>query len=257
MHETLRSGEALLQPYMAEMRASLHPEALFDSLVERLAMQQLALADLRRETAALRAALKLRDVLLPEAHVVHTPSRQHRVMAAMPLRLEDGFYPLEYDGGGQPFRWTGPSPAFHFETHLDRTAPKTLVLRLSRWGAREPEHLSVFVDNLEIDLALRVTLHGLEYTGRVVPRPAPGMTHIVAVVGRMQEAARLNPDDHRILGVPFRQLEVGDTIEPEAGPPAPAARSEPVPVHDEIRTLLAGIVPFRPLEPWETGWPDR
>ena len=109
MHETARSAEALLLPYMAEMRASLHPEALFDSLVERLAMQQLALADLRRETASLRAALKLRDVLLPEAHAVHAPAQRYRIVAAMPLRLEDGFYPLEYDGEGQPFRWTGPT----------------------------------------------------------------------------------------------------------------------------------------------------
>ena len=136
------------------------------------------------------------------------------------------------------------------------------MLRLSRWGAQEPEHLSLFVDNVEIDLALRSTAHGVEYTGRIAPRTAPGMTHIVAVVGRMREAARLNPDDHRILGVAFRRLEVGDTVEtePEAVPPAPIASKAggaPASAHEEIRTLLAGIVPFRPLEPWETGWPDR
>ena len=67
--------------------------------------------------------------------------------AAFSLSVECGFYYLEYDENGTPYRWTGPEPSFFFEVLVDRKAPANLRMHYSHIHSKEVEQfVQCYVD---------------------------------------------------------------------------------------------------------------
>lgn len=87
---------------------------------------------LMTELADLRAQLRWLEGCIPGAHDRDTAMRpaahpfaiagRGRVMASAGLSAIAGFYPLESEGSGRQFRWTGPFRDFAIDLAIDRTA---------------------------------------------------------------------------------------------------------------------------------------
>jgi hypothetical protein len=105
------------------IRQRISEGAPLDALAQELAQQQTQIDELAEQLRVLRAQRALRDVLLPQAQVSYKGLSVARIEAGMPLDTRRGFYSLEYDEHGQPFR--GP----------DRPPVSTLTCT---WTARLP-----------------------------------------------------------------------------------------------------------------------
>jgi hypothetical protein len=119
-----------------------------------------------------------------------------------------GFYDLEYDQEGIPFRWTGrqSSPAFSFSFSIDRRVPMELELRaISIVNRRRQLPLAVYVDGAEYPLAVERAGDHLE--GRLVipPRAAAGPTSLTFTVPAL---LRGRGADRRELGIAFSELHL-------------------------------------------------
>jgi hypothetical protein len=124
-----------------------------------------------------------------------------------------GFYDLEYDQGGIPFRWTGrhSSPAFAFAFSIDRRIPIELEFRaISIINPRRQLPLAVEVDEVEYPLAVERVGDHLE--GRLVipPRAAVGPTSLTFTVPVL---LRRRGSDRRELGIAFSELHLRPTDE--------------------------------------------
>jgi hypothetical protein len=135
-----------------------------------------------------------------------------------------GFYALEHDNNGAPFRWSGGQPSFSFVVSIDRRASIELELQL------------MAVIDLRRQSPLRLELDGAEYRCEITPegdhlagrlllplRAAAGPTRLTFTV-----PALLRPDgsDRRELGIAFRELH----LRPAAAV-APAAEASVEPSH--------------------------
>jgi hypothetical protein len=127
--------------------------------------------------------------------------------AAQLFEPGNGFYQLEYERNGQPFRWTGPGRDFSFSLFIDRTA--SLQVRLEVAYMMDPTRqndLVVLVDG-EL-LACTLTRQTGCWIGEVIvpALPASQATNLVFVVPCV-----IKPDsnnDTRTLGVAFRKLAI-------------------------------------------------
>lgn len=212
-----------LKALAREIRDELGEHNVLDALARELAAGRLALseltseiASLRRELDAIRLVQKSRDILLPQARNQYAGRRKAVVEAGMPMPADHGFYALERDGVGNPFRWTGPSQAFHFDFHLDRSVPLRFVLQMPLWGGDHAEGLRATSDDMTVPLVRRAGNRVLDFEGLLMPREALGVTrltfisdHVSTVTSDADESAT------RQLGVPFLRLTIGEASEAE------------------------------------------
>ncbi|WP_374674444.1 hypothetical protein [Ideonella sp.] len=237
-----------LKALAREIREELGEQNVLDALARELAAQRVAVAQLQEQLAALQTQLqtvvlvqKSRDILLPQARMDYAGRRQLTVEAGMPMAPDHGFHGLERDGVGNAFRWTGPTQAFHFDAHLDRTVPLRFVMQLPLWGAEHAQGLRASSDEQTLPLLQRQGHRVLEFEGMLFPRETLGLTRLSFIAPRLS-AAPVDAEETatRQLGVPFLRLTVSEATADEVDawrramehgrdPSGPAARprSEP------------------------------
>jgi hypothetical protein len=144
------------------------------------------------------------------------------VDASFSLSAEAGFYPLEYDSLGVPYRWTGPESTFLFELFIDRKVPADIRMRHSKVRFAEARHpVRCYVDGHEIATTLVEVEGELEVRGLLPSRDLVGGTVISFVCPRVSSpASDGQSQDTRLLGVAFRWLRI------EARPVVPAEQEE-------------------------------
>ncbi|MEK8030650.1 hypothetical protein AACH06_07405 [Ideonella sp. DXS29W] len=241
-----------LKALAREIRDELGEHNVLDALARELAVSRLALAEVsaelaevRKEMEAIRLIQRSRDILLPQAKLQYAGRRQAAIEASMPMPAERGFYALERDGVGNPFRWTGPTRSFHFDLHLDRTVPLRFVLQMPLWGSEHAQGLRASCDEVSLPLLRRPGHRVLDFEGVLLPREVLGLTRLTFLSERVSTVTS-NEDEgaSRQLGVPFLRLsvaEISDTeyadwlkgVEPSAAETAPNKLVKPAaPVAD-------------------------
>ena len=200
------------------IRQRINESTPLDSLVAELARQQVQIEELELQLRAMRAQQVVRDVLLPQAIVTYKGVSVAHVDAGMPLDARRGFYSLEYDGRGRPFRWTGPSPSFYFDIHLDRSAPLQFTLSLASGLGEASDEVRAFCDGAELVCQRHDLSDATEWTGILYPREALGLTRLTFLPRQMFSPAASGGDeaDLRTLGVVFRELHVMAISDAEA-----------------------------------------
>jgi hypothetical protein len=213
----------LLKALAREIRDELGEHNVLDALARELAAGRLAAADLvqeiatlRREIDAIKLVQKSRDILLPQARSQYAGRRKAMVEAGMPMPADRGFYALERDGVGNPFRWTGPTPAFHFDFHLDRSVPLRFVLQMPLWGAEHAQGLRATSDDITLPLLRRQGNRVLDFEGMLLPRETLGVTRLTFIADHVRTVASDTDENAtRQLGVPFLRLSVAEASETE------------------------------------------
>ncbi|MBT9595569.1 MAG: hypothetical protein IV094_06280 [Vitreoscilla sp.] len=212
-----------LKALAREIRDELGEHNVLDALARELAISRLSTAELTQELGAVRrelAAVKLvqrgRDILLPQARTHYAGRRKAVVEAGMPMPSDRGFHALERDGVGNPFRWTGPTSAFHFDFHLDRSVPMRFVLQMPLWGSEHADGLRAFSDDIEVPLLRRAGNRVLDFDGVLMPRETLGVTRLTFAVDHLRAVpADAEETATRQLGVPFMRLSVAEATEQE------------------------------------------
>jgi hypothetical protein len=212
-----------LKALSREIRDELGEQNVLDALARELAAGRLAIAELtqemaglKRELEAIRLVQKSRDILLPQARNQYAGRRKAVVEAGMPMPADRGFYALERDGVGNPFRWTGPSQAFHFDFHLDRSVPLRFVLQMPLWGGDHAGGLRAMSDEMSLPLVRRAGNRVLDFEGLLMPREALGVTRLTFVAEHVSTVTSDSDETaSRQLGVPFLRLAVTEATEAE------------------------------------------
>jgi hypothetical protein len=135
------------------------------------------------------------------------PTQLH-IYAAQLLEPQEGFYSLEYEDDGVPFRWTGPQRHFSFRVNIDRQMPLVIELEV-RWLMDEPRQRDL---NLLVDghiFPFRLMPGGPGFIGRTVlpatdRQAMTNLTFVVPATVRLGFGAA----DQRELGIAFRKLAI-------------------------------------------------
>jgi hypothetical protein len=139
--------------------------------------------------------------------------------ASFSLSAEAGFYHLEYDSRGAPYRWTGPEPTFLFELFIDRRLPAAIRMRFSQATFTHAQRtVRCYVDGHEIATALVEVDGEFEVRGMLPPRDLVGGSVVSFVCPSV--SAPDGQQDIRRLGLVFRWLRI------EALPAAAAEADE-------------------------------
>lgn len=187
------------------------PDSLLNSLIEELVVLHRAneALDARIVAAESEQSICAQDLESPDAPT--ELSRSVYVDAAVSLRTEDGFYAVEYDAKGTPYRWTGPEPTFYFELQIDRSLPCALTMRFLQVFMRASREgiVRCFVDGQGIDAKTRAIDGEFELRATLPPRKVPGGTVVSFVCPEVKSPRDVNKSqDPRPLGLAFRWLEV-------------------------------------------------
>jgi hypothetical protein len=153
------------------------PEKLLTSLAAELALVHQANQALLARIAAIETFQSISDrVLESDSSASVELAKSITVDAGFSLSAENGFYDLEYDSNGGPYRWTGPEPAFYFELLLDRSSPAVLTLRfMTIFMHPSPEKiLRCLVDGQPVELQTRAVNGEFESSAILASRRAKG-----------------------------------------------------------------------------------
>ena len=190
-----------------EIREQLGEHNVLGELSRELAENRVRLSDLsraleatQRELAAVKLTQKARDILMPRAALEYAGRSEVQVDSSAPLAAESGFHALERDGNGTAFRWTGPTPQFNYDLHLDRTVLLKFSLQAPLWGAEHARNLECSSDGMSLPLRARTIGRMLVLEGILFPRALVGMTRLVFRVDHLHVATP------KTEGVPFREL---------------------------------------------------
>ena len=125
------------------------------------------------------------------------------------LKDSAGLHPIEYDGAGRPYRWTGPTTHFSFQVFIQRRTPSRFTLGFDEFYVpTAPEEFRCFVDGEPTPVTLaRLTDHYVA-SGLISPRADPGGTSLIFACPRTASPQEAGKADPRKLGVSFRQLAI-------------------------------------------------
>ena len=198
------------------------PDALLTSLASELASLHQAHQGLLARIVAIETFQSISDQVLTSIAAVPL-AKSVLVDAAFPLTVEQGFYPVEQDSAGTPYRWTGPTRTFYFELFIDRSAPCILALRFLRLFAVPLPMATVqcFVDGQPVESETDRVKQEFELHATLPSREMAGGTVVTFVCPattspREQGASK----DDRSLGLAFRWLKIESALAektPEAG----------------------------------------
>jgi hypothetical protein len=151
---------------------------------------------------------------------------------------ETGFYDIEYEDSGWPFRWSGPSRDFSFSLKIDRNAP--LRLRLHLIAMIDPKlqsDLLLLVDGVSVPIRVAEQEEGwFEYEAIIPAGAGVRETHLVIAVPCLLQPN--NIEDPRLLGVAFRELRIFPVEEGSVETPLPVASPQDsvADLHENLRT---------------------
>jgi hypothetical protein len=219
--------EAATQDLKKELREH-GGAAPIDVLVRHLARQQVVIDSLVEQLGVLEAALRARDVLVcTEDRDESSYPNRATVSADFRLAAEDGFYAIEHDHYGRPYRWTGPTTTFGFDLYVSRTSALSATLELL---SAPPEvdlaQLRCYCDHREQKLERATQSEMLGLSTVLPPRTGLGKTRLEFEVPRVIRPSEREDGggDKRLLGVAFVRLSVepcadrsADSSEPSRG----------------------------------------
>jgi hypothetical protein len=161
-----------------------------------------AIDTLKAELERLRAevaSLQKTGAAQPPACVV--------VVANEQLTPEQGFYPVERTEDGVAFAWTGPSPKFAFDVHVDRFNGADLRLEgINFLDFEKQKNLQLQVDGHAVPAAVVKGGIGVIVTAEISPRTGNEPTHLEFVLPATLPPA--SAADARQLGLAFFRLTV-------------------------------------------------
>ena len=188
------------------------PDSLLRSLAAELARVLDAQSALEGRLAAFESLQAMADRIL-EAGAVAVPLARYpdrlRLDASDASLDSPGFYALEHDGAGAPYRWTGPERHSSIQLFVDRTGPLAFTLTFSRLCDDAPPHLlRAFVDGQDVELKASRSGAVYEAQGVLPPRADHGGTVITFVLPKVCSPSESGSADKRILGFAFLALAV-------------------------------------------------
>lgn len=200
------------------------PDSLLMSLVEELVLLQESHRDLQARITAMEVFQGIGDRVLTDSTKVRfdLPTAV-TIDGAFSLSSKNGFYGVEYDHTGGPYRWTGPDPTFHFEVMVDRKQKLDLRLRYSQLFVHLPDtSVRCFVDGIEVEGKTIVVDREFELRALIPEREKFGATVLTFVCPGVQSPMEAGmSDDMRKLGLAFRWLKLD--LPPGAAAPANAS----------------------------------
>ena len=196
-----------------------NPEALLKSIAEELAGLHQAHRSLLARMHALEVTETFYDQIAAEQRQLAFESlpRSVTVDAAFSLATDSGFYHIEYDERGAPYRWTGPEPTFTVEVMVDRAVPAKLRMHYIHVHSRDADHtVQCYVDGEPLKTVMFRSDGEFEVHGELPARDVAGGTVLTFVSPGVSPAGIFDESqDIRQLGLAFRWLRI-DPIEIEA-----------------------------------------
>ena len=176
--------------------------------------------------------------LLEEAIAAQSSLPDSITIDAIHPSAETGFYDIEYEDSGWPFRWSGPSRDFSFSLKIDRNAP--LRLRLHLIAMIDPKlqsDLLLLVDGVSVQIRVAEQEEGwFEYEATIPAGAGVRETHLVVAVPCLLQPN--NIEDPRLLGVAFRELRISPFEQDSVETPLPVASPQDsvADLHENLRT---------------------
>jgi len=201
------------------------PDALLKSIAREIVGLRRAQAEVAAKMEAFASLQAAADRIAAAEADVRGACAPSRVVidAAQSFQGATGFYELEHDPDGQPFRWTGPDPRFSLEFFVNRKTPAKFVLRFGPlFTGGSPRGLLCFVDGEPTPVKLQAATTCFEAIGVLPPRGDAGGSVLSFVCPQMGSPAAQGLDDARMLGLLFRRLTVESMAEALDAPLAPA-----------------------------------
>ena len=194
------------------LQGMIDDDNILEAIFNEIAEVRLAVSEIHRQLGLFEHFLQARDILLPQLSLDPkeggNPS-QLSIHADQRLREENGFYILEHDAKGNPFRWSGPDPRFGFDVFLDRHEPLTMELYVV--DAMLPEmvpRMRAFVNQEEVALQVADAQHGWLMSATIPESETSGRTRISFLLPSVCSPRKLNSEstDDRYLGIAFSKL---------------------------------------------------
>lgn len=191
-----------------------------DRLLASIAGEIARLGQSNRQLAARVAALETLNVLVDRI----AGAEQRELAAALPKSViidavyslpgSGGFYDLEYDPTGRPFRWTGPTRHFSFSCFVDRRNGASFLLEFWRIFAHvQTVAFQCLVDGEPVPTTVVQLPNGFELSGELPPRSGGDgsvLTFISPGIASPSEVDGVSDD--RILGVAFQVLTITSSV---------------------------------------------
>jgi len=214
------------------------PDNLLTSLATEILRLTRAQADLAARLQAVEQLQAVADRLLPEAGGAEPAELPKTALIDATQAILDGagFYPLEFDGAGNPIRWTGPSAQFSLSLFIDRRQGGRFKLHFTRFAASvSASFMRCLLDGKPADITVHDLRGSFELSGVLPPRADPGASVLTFICPATASQAQLGQgSDQRQMGLCFQKLTAqsamaADTAPQSASPPAGA---EPRPLAD-------------------------
>lgn len=185
------------------------PDKLLTSIAEELFRLHRAYQAVVARMHALEITQSTYDQMISSGEPValQTMPQGTVIDASFSLSTEAGFYHLEYDSMGVPYRWTGPEPTFLFELFIDRQAPAAFRMRFSQATFTHVQRtVRCYVDGHEIATSLVEVEGEFEVRGTLPQRDLVGGSVVSFVCPSV--SAPGGQQDIRLLGLVFRWLRI-------------------------------------------------
>lgn len=202
-----------IQSLTREIREQLGDQNVLDALATELATQRIEAEELRerltqltRDLEVIRTVQRARDILLPGAKADYQLRQSVTVDATAPLPPGAGLHLVEKDGKGAAFRWSGPTPWFQFELHLDRSVETVFTLHIPLWGRERAAQLRCTTDDRDVPLVTELGQRVLMLSGVLPARETVGLTTLRFTVAALHTPPVPEGKEPRMLGVPVLRL---------------------------------------------------
>ena len=194
-----------------------HSDRVVDGVLNELAGLQLSVENIEFQLKVITSHLLMPDRLLPGCAVSGTQAGTRlEIDAEFPLPTEQGFYPLEYNNNGVPFRWTGPGAFFYFDVFVQRQQKSKLELQvINTILDKNVDNLRCFVDNVEVSLSHHRAKKLYSFQGVIPAFPSSGSSRISFLIPNPVKTSDVYPEtgDNRVVGVAFSKL----IVQPDEG----------------------------------------
>lgn len=209
--ELAREKEKLIKAYRAGGVDYLISQIAALSVITRNLTEKsvTGVEDIKRRMAILEPTVRVmaaNQVLPPEAF-----ADEVTLTADMSVDESAGFYKLEYNKSGVPFRWTGPSETSRVTLYLNRDTAKSVVVNICNFSLKNDIEVFPIIDGVRTTWASIDRLEVFTSYRAELPRRETKLPTLVGFQSNtVWRPSDLNPDsqDERLLGLAFHSLVV-------------------------------------------------
>ena len=218
---------------VSELSSSTPSPDLMNAIGEELSELQLLAARYSDQVQQAAQSFSARLKLLQATIAAQSSLPDSITIDAIHPAAENGFYDIEYEASGWPFRWSGPSRDFSFSLEIDRSAARRLRLHLiAVVDSEQQSDLLFLVNGVSVPLRIAEQDEGwFEYEAIIPADPGVRTTSLVVAVPCVLRPN--NVEDTRLLGVAFRELRIVPVDDASVG----ETRLPFAPSHDSVANL--------------------